>query len=416
MHPIQTKLIRLLDLPTRLVDVATWYLISLMLPAQKHTLSFAEQVSGKSRAQFSRFLAGSVELAQKTLQVLGMRIASELASSRSLLLPGSPWAVAILIDSTLQKRSSRRSGNVHKFNHGHGYMIGHQWTNILLLINGQYVPLPPIAFLSQKERRRRGLAKETEQDAVIRYLKELDLSQYIGPHSASEILVLQDAGYDNKKLQSMIVDRGWDFVGALKASRGARTYCEAQQGISKGRRIDELFRACRRFSQWTSVRCTAIRGSKRKRKEFRARELIGFLGGVSKEIKLVLSEERGSRCGRKYIACSNVNVTVGVVVRAYRLRWGIEIFHKEVKSYLGFEDVSCCDFVSVEAHVHWVYVAHLMHSKITGESSITASQKAVETSLRVSPLRRIRHMLGRFQGKDEVSSYCLQVIQGENAA
>jgi hypothetical protein len=45
------------------------------------------------------------------------------------------------------------------------------------------------------------------------------------------------------------------------------------------------------------------------------------------------------------------------------MRWRIEIFHKEVKMFLGFEDVATRTFESVKAHVHWVYCAYiLLHS------------------------------------------------------
>ena len=34
------------------------------------------------------------------------------------------------------------------------------------------------------------------------------------------------------------------------------------------------------------------------------------------------------------------------------------IFHRDIKSHLGLEDVSAHDFSSVEAHVLWVYAAY----------------------------------------------------------
>ena len=48
------------------------------------------------------------------------------------------------------------------------------------------------------------------------------------------------------------------------------------------------------------------------------------------------------------------------ILIGYRLRWAIEIFHKEVKTYLGFEDVATRSFKSVRAHVHWVYCAYIL--------------------------------------------------------
>ena len=55
------------------------------------------------------------------------------------------------------------------------------------------------------------------------------------------------------------------------------------------------------------------------------------------------------------------------ILIGYRLRWAIEIFHKEVKTYLGFQDVAAKSFTSVKAHVHWVYCAYiLLHARPPG--------------------------------------------------
>ena len=61
-----------------------------------------------------------------------------------------PWHIFILIDSTIQGRSGLKSENVQRFNHGQGFVIGHQRTNILLIFNGIIIPLPPIPFYIRK--------------------------------------------------------------------------------------------------------------------------------------------------------------------------------------------------------------------------------------------------------------------------
>ena len=44
----------------------------------------------------------------------------------------------------------------------------------------------------------------------------------------------------------------------------------------------------------------------------------------------------------------------------YRVRWQIEIFHKKVKMFLGFEDVASHSFESILSHVHLVYCAYIL--------------------------------------------------------
>ena len=38
----------------------------------------------------------------------------------------------------------------------------------------------------------------------------------------------------------------------------------------------------------------------------------------------------------------------------------IEIFYKEIKIFLGFEDVSAKYFSSVMSHIHWVYCTYIL--------------------------------------------------------
>lgn len=278
------------------------------------------------------------------------------------------------------------------------------------MINGTTIPLPPIAFLTKKERAHRKLPKETEQNAVIRYLETLDLHSYVGIHTTSEVVVLADSGYDNKKLQQKIVDLGWDFVCALKVSRGAKSETQFKNK-EKSSRIADLFRASR-YTPWKTVRDHVNGWNQKKRKEFRVRELFGFLNGVATKVKFVLSEERGSRKGRKHLVCSNTKVGMGAIVRAYRQRWNIELFHKDVKSCLGFEDVSCHNFESVDAHVHWVYCAYLLLPKLVPDSkSVLEGQHAIRRNYENRGFRKILALANRFNGMTSIKTYCSEAMQ-----
>ena len=96
--------------------------------------------------------------------------------------------------------------------------------------------------------------------------------------------------------------------------------------------------------------------------EFRTRDTIGYLRYVG-QVQLVCSEPRKRPDGRrKYFACNDLRVTARQIILGYRLRWAIELFHKTVKQYLGFEDVATSGFDSVMSHVHWVYCAYILLS------------------------------------------------------
>ena len=88
---------------------------------------------------------------------------------------------------------------------------------------------------------------------------------------------------------------------------------------------------------------------------------------------------------------------------AYRLRWGVELFHKKVKQHLGFEDVATSGFESVMSHVHWVYCAYiLLEMSPPGVSSQTKSlsdkQRQLQNYLKNKDKRRLLQKLTQIGG------------------
>ncbi len=144
---LNTWVSRKLDIPERLIVVTIFYLVFLMTPQKKHSLEAAARFSKSVKSKFSKFLKKHSNLAVFTLNELSKKQAKQFSKIIKKLGDGSlPWKIAILIDSTIQHRSSLHPENAKKFNHGKGYVIGHQWTNIVLIINDILIPLPPIPF------------------------------------------------------------------------------------------------------------------------------------------------------------------------------------------------------------------------------------------------------------------------------
>ena len=127
-------------------------------------------------------------------------------------MQGLPWKIALLIDSTLQHRASLHPENAKKFNHGKGYVIGHQWTNIVLIINGILIPLRPIPYYSKRYCREHALAYQTEHERVVDSLSTLHLADSIGAYDPRDVIVLADSGYDEKKIENAIVNKRWNFI------------------------------------------------------------------------------------------------------------------------------------------------------------------------------------------------------------
>lgn len=407
---LQTWIARQIRVRRRLENVCTSYLLFLMVVTTKHSLEEAARFSALHKSQFSKMLKHHGNVAVYTLENLSKKQAKQLAKALKSL-QGLPWKIVIIIDSTLQRRASLHPENAKKFNHGSGFVIGHQWTNIVMIINDMLIPLRPIPFYSQTYCREHQLAYQTEHDLVVDYLRQLNLEDYIGSHDPRDVLVLADTGYDNKKIEKAIVNKRWHFLIALKKTRSVKsealylTTPKSRQWCS----IFMFFRNHRRL-KWQTIR-VPTNGPKGKRMAFRTRDTIGYLRHVG-QVQLVCSECRNRPVGRrKYLACSDMRVTARQIIIGYRLRWAVELFHKKIKQHLGFEDVATSGFDSVMSHVYWVYCAYiLLHLSPPGVSadvrSLGDKQRQLQNVLDNKERRRVLQKLTRIDGlqryKDEL--------------
>jgi len=413
---LHTWITRHIAVRRRLERICTGYLLFLMVVTTKHSLKEAARFSGLHPSLFSKLLQSHSKVAITTLDHLSKTQARQFAKALQRR-DGLPWKIVILIDSTLQHRASLHPENAKTFNHGKGYVIGHQWTNIVLLLGDMLIPLRPIPFYSKPYCQAHGLAYHSEHERVVADLRTLDLEDYIGAYDRREVLVLADSGYDDKKIEKAIADKGWHFIIALSKTRSVKseacflTTPKAQQWCH----IDTFFRRHRRL-KWDTMRL-ATRGNKRKRMDVRVRHTSGYLRSVGK-VELVCSELRNRPDGRrKYLACNDLRATARQIVIGYRMRWAVELFHKCVKQHLGFEEVATHGFDAVIAHVHWVYCAYLLlHMSPPGLSpearSIGDKQRALQQGLADTEKRHILQKLTQIGGVQRYKDELRQALAG----
>jgi hypothetical protein len=407
---LQTWIARRIAIRQRLERVCTSYLLFLMVVTTKHSCEEAARFSGLHKSQFCKMLKSHSKVAVSTLKSLSKKQARQFSKALQDL-HGLPWKIAILIDSTLQHRASLHPENAKKFNHGKGFVIGHQWTNIVLIINDMLIPLPPIPYYSKPYCLEHELAYQTEHELVINYIDQLNLEDYIGSYDPRDVIVLADSGYDNKKIENAIANKHWNFIIALGKTRSVKSemlYLTTPQSRAWCH-IATFFRNHRRL-KWKTIR-VMTNGAKRKRMEFRIRHTMGSLRYVG-QAQLVCSEPRKRPDGRrKYLACNDVKATARQIVLGYRLRWAVELFHKDVKQHLGFEEVATTSFDSVESHVHWVYCSYiLLHMSLPGVSpdvkSLGDKQRQLQRVLAHKEKRRVLQKLTQIGGvqryKDEL--------------
>lgn len=205
---LKNRMLNQIFINTRLKVVCLWYLLFLMVSVRKHSLTAAAKFSGLRTSQFSRFLQNHCDIAVDNLHQLSKKQAKQFSSVMNDLAKNQlPWKVAILIDSTIQHRSSLHAENVKRFNHGKGFQIGHQWTNIVLVINDKLIPLLPIPFYTKNYCRKHHLKYQTENALVVEYINNLSLQDYIGSHDPKQVVVLADSGYDDRKIEQVIIKK-----------------------------------------------------------------------------------------------------------------------------------------------------------------------------------------------------------------
>lgn len=149
--------------------------------------------------------------------------------------------------------------------------------------------------------------------------------------------------------------------------------------------------------------------------EFRIRQINGYLRYVGK-VQLVCSEFMKRPAGRKkYLACSDLKAKARQIIIGYRMRWAIEIFHKEVKMFLGFEDVATKWFSSVISHVHWVYCVYiLLNDKFVGVpqcvTSLSEKQNWTTKIIESKEKSRVIQLLTRIDGAQRYKNELQRVI------
>lgn len=407
---------RQIPVPKRLQNVCFGLILFLMISARKHSLKAASQFSGLHISQFSRFLLNHRNLAIASLSQLSRKQSKVLAKRMRFLANNKlPWKIAIIIDSTLQTRFSRHSDNVKRFNHGAGFVIGHQWTNIVLIINDQVIPLPPIPFHSKRYCRLNKIQYETENVLVCKYLRELNLEEYIGVHDPKHVVVLADSGYDSKDIEKTIASKKWIYIIVLKKNRTVKTV-KLYENTAKSKgwlQVAILFKKYRCL-KWSTVR-VPVNSTRKKRMEFRVRQITGYLHNVGKT-QLICSEFKKRPQGRrKYLACNDFKAAPRQILIGYRLRWAIEIFHKHIKMFLGFEDVATKWFAAVESHVHWVYCAYILMNLcpirgVDKNGSIAQKQEVINHIVRLREKSRVRQLLTRFNGVDVYKNELQQAL------
>jgi hypothetical protein len=156
-RPPQTGSARRIGVRRRLERGCPGYLLFLMVVTTQPALAEAARFSGRPTAHFSQRLQAHRKVAVSTLASLSKPPAQPVAPT----LPkfqGLPWPRALIVDSTRPHRARLQPANAQRFQPGNGFVIGHPWTTIVVILHARRLPLRPIPFYRQRSGREQALA------------------------------------------------------------------------------------------------------------------------------------------------------------------------------------------------------------------------------------------------------------------
>ena len=294
---MQTWIARPIFVRLRLENVCTSSLLFVMVVPTKHSLEEAARFAGRHTSQCSQMLTAHSKVAVYTLESRSKKHAKHVATARQKLTE-LPWHMAIIVDRTRQRRARLHPENATTFKHGQGFVVGHQWTNIVLLLHDRLLPLRPIPFSSQRDGRDRQLAYRTEPALVVEDIQPWQLEESSGSYDPREGIVLTDSGYDQKKSQKAIAAKPWHCIIALGNTRSVTS---AMRSLTTPKSTQwspmATFLRHHRWLKWQTMRITT-HGTKRKRMECRTRDTMGSLRSVG-PVPWVCSEPRTRPDGRR---------------------------------------------------------------------------------------------------------------------
>lgn len=329
----------------RKITVVCQYLTGLAVKMKKHNFEAIGKMAETHPSRFS-YLLNDPETVDIARSLFNRALRKRLA--RVKIRKGKSF---ILIDATFTSRSSKHVENSQYYHSGSGSVRGHKWLNIVLVHEGQVIPLASLPLYTKSYCAEHGIEYRSEPDMVVGWMNSLRGQKLFAQGDLKDLYFLADSGYDVKKIQKAIRRLGSHFVIALKSSRTV-----------KGIRVSNYFKRHKKGHRESTIRFI---GSGQKRITFKVRLATGVhLKGVSKVNVACSKGTRGSKVTMKYIATSDINLTARDIIRFYRARWKIETWHKEVKQDFGFRDCSCSRFSAVHAHVLFVLTAYLIQSML----------------------------------------------------
>jgi hypothetical protein len=303
-------------------------------------------------------------------------------SFQQISIPFSrPWLV--IIDTTAKKtkrrwhrrkpnkgkggkrRLRKRSSNCIKYKNkgktGNGSQAQLWVMGLLITDTGVRIPLPRRSYYTKAYAKKHGLKYRSQIDIAVEMLTRFRVPDNV------EIIVVADSFFESKKLDRICKTLNFTYVTAVDSHR-----CLADEnGNSNGQHIVALFDSLssEAFEKITlnsdSEEYYFFRRSSEHKKQriyYACKKTLNIAKlGVRWVVfsKKVKNNGKDKSFSSKVLLTNNDKLTAKQIVELYELRWEIELYFKELKSYLHFSDYDFEDFKASERWVDIVVITFL---------------------------------------------------------
>lgn len=242
-----------------------------------------------------------------------------------------------------KKKVKRR--NVHSFTFG-----------LLITPSGFRIPFQ-IPHYTKEYCEKKGLTHQTTAEAAAQMILDLPLPE------GADMVVLGDTAYEAKVVQDACQKRGYTWIfpanpeRVLEGPKGKRPklrsrlkdWTDLSLKTIRLRASTGQYACYRRLSKWRV-------GPKQKPRVYYAHQEKQAVQSVGR-VQIVFSTtkpnlKKATPDDVKILLSNALSMSVSELVELYSLRWQIELFFKELKSTLGFDQYRFQDFQAVQGWVN----------------------------------------------------------------
>jgi len=274
--------------------------------------------------------------------------------AEALDIPGARGIAYIIIDTTAKKKRSGKMEN--RIIYKKGYTSCHFFVMGMLYFpdTGARIPLPRRLYRTKNYCRKHGYKYRTQIQLAENMIRYANLPDDV------EVIVIFDTLFSSESFIKLLRQKGYHFVCSVKDNRvdldtGKQLKVIIEQHISEGQlntRVD--VRVTSKRSRYNHP--SAHRYETKKYVTYTEKLSISKMGDVQIVFSRKADDEKSLM---KYIATDMLSLTTHQILTIYSYRWQIELFFKELKSYLGLGDYQVLSFRAIVRHVDMVIMAFM---------------------------------------------------------